>query len=64
MGPADDGSVGVSQDGLSKRSGVHSYPLHRDIETECACCRLVQSFKFTSKHDQVICKACLRHIGS
>lgn len=43
---------------------MHSYPLHKDIEAECACCRLVQSFKLTSKHDQVICKACIRHVGS
>lgn len=43
---------------------MHSYPLHRDIEVACECCRLTQTFRLTSKHDQVICKACVRHVGS
>lgn len=43
---------------------MHSYPLHRDIEVECECCLLVMPFTLTSRHDQVICKACIRHVGS
>lgn len=43
---------------------MHDHPLHRDIEVECECCLLTQPFKLTSKHDQVICKACVRHYGS
>lgn len=43
---------------------MHSYPLHREIEVECECCLLVMSFTLTSKHDQVICKACIRHVGN
>lgn len=43
---------------------MHSYPLHRDIEVECECCRLVMPFTLTSRHDQVVCKACIRHVGS
>lgn len=43
---------------------MHSYPLHRNIDVECECCRLIQPFNLTSKHDQVICKACVRHVGS
>lgn len=43
---------------------MHDHLLHRDIEAECECCRLMQPFRLTSKHDQVICKACVRHVGS
>ena len=43
---------------------MHSYPLHRNIDVECECCRLIQPFNLTSKHDQVICKACVRHVLS
>ena len=43
---------------------MHSYPLHRNIDVECECCRLIQPFNLTSKHDQVICKACVRHVPS
>lgn len=43
---------------------MHSHPLHRDVVVACECCRLAQPFWLTSKHDQVICKACVRHVGS
>lgn len=43
---------------------MHDHSLHRDIDVECECCRLIQPFRLTSKHDQLICKACNRHVGS
>lgn len=27
---------------------MHSYPLHRNIDVECECCRLIQPFNGSS----------------
>ena len=43
---------------------MHSHQLHQDVVVACECCRLNQPFRLTSKHDQVICKACVRHVGN
>ena len=42
---------------------THSHPLHRPIDVECQCCRLVTRFEFGSWSDLVVCKGCKRHYG-
>lgn len=42
---------------------MHQYQLHREVDAECVCCRMLYPVTFTSKHDQVVCKSCIRHVG-
>ena len=41
----------------------HAHTLHRQIDVECACCRVIQEFTFKSSSDLVICRSCERHQG-
>lgn len=42
---------------------AHRYGLYYDLQAQCACCRRMEWFKFKSRHDQVVCPACIRHLG-
>jgi len=42
---------------------VHAHPLHVAVDVECYCCRLEQTFTFTSPNDQLVCAECSRHYG-
>ncbi len=42
----------------------HPYPLHDNVEAECRCCLASKPFTFRSPSDQVVCPACVHHLGS
>jgi hypothetical protein len=42
---------------------AHQYPLHTEVQVPCWCCRRPEWFTFKSGSDQVVCPACLRHLG-
>lgn len=42
----------------------HPHTLHVAIEAECYCCGALQRFTFTSPNDQVVCAACVHHLGA
>jgi len=42
---------------------AHPYELHIDVVAPCLCCRAPRSFRFASASDQVVCSACVNHLG-
>jgi hypothetical protein len=42
----------------------HAYALHQDVTAPCLCCRAPRVFHFTSASDQVVCAACVSHLGA
>jgi hypothetical protein len=42
---------------------AHPYELHIDVVAPCLCCRAPRSFRFASASDQVVCTACVNHLG-
>ncbi len=45
------------------RDRMHDYPLHRPVQAPCLCCQVESDFRFTSAHNQVVCRGCERHQG-
>jgi hypothetical protein len=43
---------------------MHRHPLYHPVTARCECCQIEHQFEFTSPHDQVICRGCVRHTGS
>lgn len=43
---------------------MHQHPLYHSVTVRCECCRIDQQFEFRSRHDQVICRGCVRHTGN
>jgi hypothetical protein len=43
---------------------MHHYPLHRNVEASCTCCRIKRDFTFKSPTDHVVCPGCARHQGN
>lgn len=41
----------------------HAYPLHVAVTAPCLCCRVPREFVFASPTDQVVCAACVNHLG-
>jgi hypothetical protein len=41
----------------------HAYPLHTDVTAPCLCCLAPRPFRFSSPADQVVCAACVNHLG-
>lgn len=42
----------------------HAYALHVAVTAPCLCCRAPREFVFSSPSDQVVCAACVNHLGS
>lgn len=42
----------------------HGYELHVDVTAPCLCCLAPRRFRFASASDQVVCAACVNHLGS
>lgn len=42
----------------------HAYELHVEVSAPCLCCRAPRRFVFASPSDQVVCAACVNHLGS
>jgi hypothetical protein len=42
---------------------AHPYELHVDVVAPCLCCRAPRTFRFASASDQVVCAACINHLG-
>jgi hypothetical protein len=42
---------------------AHPYELHVDVVAPCLCCRAPRGFRFASASDQVVCAACVNHLG-
>ena len=42
----------------------HAYELHVAVTAPCLCCRAPRRFVFASPSDQVVCPACVNHLGS
>ena len=42
---------------------AHPYELHVDVVAPCLCCRAPREFRFASASDQVVCAACVNHLG-
>ena len=43
---------------------MHNHPLFRPLTLKCPCCNALRTFEFHSKHDHVLCSACVEHQGS
>ena len=42
----------------------HAYELHVDVTAQCLCCLAPRTFRFASATDQVVCAACVNHLGT
>jgi len=42
---------------------AHPYELHTAVVAPCLCCRAPREFRFASASDQVVCAACVNHLG-
>jgi len=42
----------------------HAYELHVAVTAPCLCCRAPRRFVFASPSDQVVCPACVNHLGA
>ncbi|WP_353826490.1 hypothetical protein [Agromyces sp. SYSU T0242] len=41
----------------------HEHPLHADVLVRCLCCETLQTFRFASASDHVVCSHCRAHLG-
>src|ERR1700742_2878182 len=49
---------------MREQPAMHNHQTFIPMVVDCECCLLPNEFRFTSKHDRVICKSCLPHTGS